>query len=156
MGLSYGTMVVLPDGREAAIERIAGGDLVLAASLGDEELSWSPAAVIFSQGVPEPQPRMSYLVFEDRSELVCTLDQPLLRADGQLVRAARLAPGERLLTPDGGSVELFSHSVSSSIHGVHAFATAGGWEGRPDGHLFAAAGVVAGDWLVEINLPRGS
>jgi hypothetical protein len=151
MGLGYGTMVATPNG-EAAIERIGVGDQVLVRSGGEDASSWSAAAVKFSAGADGYQPRMSFLRFEDHSELVCDTRQPLLRADNRLVRAARLVPGDRLLGPDGASRELVFHGLGGFTAGVHSIAFADSWNGSPDGHLIGAGGVIAGDYLVELHL----
>lgn len=152
MALGYGTKVATPGGGEAAIERIVDGDQILVAGLAGGVPSWSGAAVIYSQGADRFRGMASYLKFEGDSELVCTLGQPLLRADGRMVRAQHLAPGDRLLAPDGTSREIIFHGVDRWDGGVRGIALAGDWNGRPDGHLIGVAGVIAGDWLAELGL----
>jgi hypothetical protein len=38
--------------------------------------------------------------------------------------------------------------------GIHGVATAGEYRGSPDGHLIAAGGVIAADFLLQIHHPR--
>jgi hypothetical protein len=152
MSFGYGTRITTPGG-DVAIERISACDQVLVGRLESNIPIWMPATVQFSDGDMQGSRSMSALSFEAGERLVCTPGQPLLSADGRVVRADRLRPGDQLLAPDGTPRTIAANMVVKWTRGLHGVA-AGSWTGSPDGHFIAAGGVVAGDWLLEVNLPR--
>jgi hypothetical protein len=72
-------------------------------------------------------------------------------ADGMLVTAEHLAPGESLMSRDGSPVALRTIAMGSYVGGVHHIATGARWNGSVDGHLIDAGGVVTGDFALQIN-----
>lgn len=153
MSFGYGTRITTPGG-EVEIERISSGDQVLFGRLEANGPVWAPAALQFGDGDPGGTRKMLFLSFETGEGLVCTLDQPLMRADRRMIRAQRLEQGDELLAPDGTARAIAMHAVGPWNRGVHGIAATFTWTGTPNGHLIAAGGVVAGDYMVEVNLPR--
>ena len=155
MGFAYGTRISGPSG-EVAIERLRRDDEVMTASLGGGGApSWASSAVAFSDGAgPHSRATMVYIDFVDSGRLICETDQLFLSAEGLLVPARRLYHGRSVVRADGGEQLIGSVSVGEYWGGIHAIATGLDYRGSPDGHLIAAGGVIAADFLLQIHHPR--
>ncbi|HYH81167.1 MAG TPA: Ig-like domain-containing protein [Longimicrobium sp.] len=157
--LANDTLVALADGGFAQISTIPVGASVLAGSVAADEagvrVSWAEAMVRFSQGTDSSghQPLMIYLTFgpDGTQELICNTDQPFLLADGMLTTAGKLRPGQQLVGPDNGPLEIKLVSMGRYEGGVHHIATDIPWAGSANGHLLLAGGVVAGDWALQMH-----
>ncbi|MBB5940380.1 hypothetical protein [Streptomyces zagrosensis] len=156
--MAYGTSVGVPGGHRS-IESIASGDYVLAGKLtqgnGSAALSWEPVLVGFSDGTAmEGSSHTVYLSYGPPEglggELICSLDQVVMLANGGLVRASQLHVGDELVDQSGRAVPLRSVAIGEYRGGVHHIGTvvpAGG----VDGHLLVAGGVVVGDYYLQLT-----
>lgn len=152
MCLANDTLIALPDG-DKPISWILEREQVLAASIGSTsgkmQMNWSTARVSFSSGSSSGhQPMMVYLYLKGKytHELICNMDQPFLLANGRYTTAAKLIPGKQLVDKGGDPVTIGLVSMGSYRGGVHNISTDIPWQNSPDGHLFLAGGVVAGDY----------
>jgi len=148
------TKIAVPGGAKE-IYLIAKGDQVLTASVASGgKLEWSNANVSFSAGTSAKghQPVMVYLSMagNETHDLVCNLDQPFMLANGKYARASKLRPGQQLMDKDGNPVTIEVISVGMYDGGVHHISTETPWNKNPDGHLLLAAGVVAGDYTMQL------
>lgn len=151
------TPVATPDGQKQ-IASIVVGEQVLAGSVTDTGVSWSPTRVSFSEGTERGnEPAMVFLVYgDDNRLLVASPDQVFMLADGSLTTAAVLVPGQELRDADGNPVPVKTASLGPYVGGVHHIATETGkkWSGSIDGHLILAGGVVAGDYVLQLHFPE--
>lgn len=163
--LAYGTLVATVDGPRA-VETIATGDEILGgwrAGDGDTAIEWRPVSVTFSDGAASQVSHATvYLTFgsdeEPTGELICTGDQPVMLADGSLAIAKLLRQGEELMGQDGNPVRLRSVAIGEYSGGIHhvgtgARATSEDGTAIVDGHLVVAAGIVVGDYFLQIYFP---
>jgi hypothetical protein len=149
--------VAVPDGAVPA-DTIGIGQGVLAASIeqpGDGlRLKWSETKVYFSQGTGSgghQSPRVSVTFGTDENQkLICSVDQPFLLANGKLTTGGKLRPGQQLVDKDGQPQEIKTASVGTNEGGVHHIATTEPWKNSPDGHLLLTAGVVTGDFTLQM------
>lgn len=151
---AYNTMIAVPDG-QVAIQEIRVGDLVQAANIKDAgKLEWQPSRVTFSSGVEGGvHPFMVYINHgEDPHDVICNADQVFMLSTGKLCRAAYLTLKDELVDADGAAVKINMIGVGSYTGGVHHINTDRLWENHIDGHLILADGVVAGDFLLQMNL----
>lgn len=159
------TLIAVPEGNRQ-IYLIAKGEQVLAGSVGSTggklKMNWANAEVNFSQGSGSTglQPMMVYILMAGKNthELICSLDQPFLLADGKYTQAGKLRPGQQLVDKDGDPVTVELVSIGAYVGGVHHISTSKPWHKTPDGHLLLAGGVVAGDYTMQIyfdQLPDG-
>jgi hypothetical protein len=157
MALAYGTPTATPSGQKA-IQQFAIGDLILAGSpAGNSPISWKPLPVSFSsgKGTGSGQLMMAFITCGENSSITCTTDHPFLLADGTIKRAARLVrDADRLVDVDGNPVDILDISIGSYMGGVHAVATDITYNGSLDRHLLLTAGVVTGDYCLEIYLGK--
>jgi hypothetical protein len=151
-----GTLVSSPTGVKK-IEDYQIGDKVLAAAMsggaGSIKLEWSPARVGFSFGTSDgTEQGMVFLRYGSGTTMVCTPDQLFLLATGKIIRADRLVPGrDQFVAPDGTPVALYEISLGVYKGGVHHIATEPGFKGDPQGHLLSSAGIVSGDFDLQIH-----
>ncbi len=158
--LANDTLVAIPNGFKA-ISTITKGENVLAASTevkGDKlQMNWSSAEVNFSAGTGSTghQPMMVYIVLEDHlNDLICNMDQVFLLANGKYSKAGKLQPGQQLVNKDGNPVIIQLVSIGAYNGGVHHISTNKPWNKNPDGHLLLAAGVVAGDYTLQLHFSQ--
>jgi hypothetical protein len=151
------TLIGVPGG-SVEIFTIPVGGVVLAASVKSEggslTVAWSEQEVGFSAGTGANgvQAAMVYMVYGREGadhEVVCTMDQPFLLANGKLTTAGKLRPGQQLVDKEGNAVPVRLVSVGSYEGGVHHIATRVPWTGSIDNHLILAGGVVAGDYSLQ-------
>ncbi|MES2134275.1 MAG: Ig-like domain-containing protein [Bacteroidota bacterium] len=155
--LANDTLIAIPNGVKP-IYTISKGDDVLAASAasnkGGMNMQWSTAKVNFSSGTSSEgiQPAMVYLTLEGEqtSDLICSMDQPFLLADGKFTTAGRLVPGMQLVDKDGNPVNIALVSIGAYHGGVHHISTDAPWLKSADGHLLLAGGVVLGDFTLQM------
>ena len=151
-----GTLIASPTGAKK-IEDYQVGDKVLAAGItgaaGSTNLEWSPARVGFSFGTSDgTQQGMVYLRYGSRTTMICTPDQLFLLATGKMIRADRLVPGrDQFVSPGGTPVALYEISLGVYKGGVHHIATKPDFKGDLQGHLLNSAGIVAGDFDLQIH-----
>ena len=158
MSFAYGTPIAGPTGFKP-VETYAVGDEALGARMESGVPAWTPQDVAFSNGAP-PGPAeftMVYLAWGDEGALIVTVDQSFLLNDGTLKCASYLAPGERLVGADGGTLTLERVEIGRFQGGVHTIALAPTqWSGTPDGHLLNAGGVVAGDYVADQHAAKAA
>ena len=151
-----GTLIASPTGAKK-IEDYQVGDKVLAAGItgaaGSTNLEWSPARVGFSFGTSDgTQQGMVYLRYGSGTTMICTPDQLFLLATGKMIRADRLVPGrDQFVSPGGTPVALYEISLGVYKGGVHHIATKPDFKGDLQGHLLNSAGIVAGDFDLQIR-----
>jgi hypothetical protein len=151
------TVVAAPQGNKA-IYLFAVGDSVLTGSVdanaGKVQIDWDTALVNFSSGTGSTghQPMMVYISMTGKvlHEVICTMDQVFLLADGKFTTAGKLRPGQKLVDKDGNPVNVDLVSIGSYDGGVHHISTDRPWHQTPDGHLLLAGGVVAGDYTLQL------
>lgn len=151
------TLIAIPEGSKQ-IYLIAKGEQVLAGSVGSTggklQMNWVNTEVNFSQGTGSTghQPMMVYISMTGKNthELICSMDQPFLLADGKYTTAGKLRPGQQLVDKDGNPVTVELVSIGAYEGGVHHIATDKPWLKIPDGHLLLAGGVVAGDFTMQL------
>jgi hypothetical protein len=148
-----GTAVGTPEG-EAQAEYLEPGDEVSGGSVGPGgELRWNAVAVGLSEPVARgTEPILRLVLGEGGSGLAALPDQVFMRADRSLVRAEALSAGDELVAPDGTAVPLRDVHSDAGCGGVQLIATDTRWNGSPDGHLLIRAGVVAGDYTLQLHL----
>lgn len=149
------TRIATLDG-DKAIRSIVEGEQVLAASVGENgAIVWSSGIVDFSQGSGDTgqQPLMVYIALgaDGNQDFICTMDQPLMLADGKMTIASKLRPGQQLKGRDGQPVEVRLVSLGSYTGPVHHIGIGTPWKGSVDQHLICAAGLVVGDWDLQTN-----
>lgn len=151
------TLIGLPDAQACPIFEITEGDSVMAGTVGQSgSIDWSPTVVGFSQGTTEgTEPSMVYLVYGDGQQMIASTDQPLMLSDGSMTTAGRIVPAkDRLMGIDGTPLDVTLASLGSYTGGVHHIATDKAWTGSIDDHLIQANGVVAGDFVLQMNFPE--
>lgn len=147
--LAFGTPVQTEASAYKAIQEFAVGDTVLACGL---DLHWSTKKVQFSNGTAAAS-RQKYTVLTVYGEtaIATTSDHIFVLKNKRLKRADRLAPGDELLTPDGGSVTVSSVHIGDYVAGFHHIATDIEVPGSDlKGHLINTNGVVSGDYAVQL------
>ena len=154
--MAGGTLVLMADARTKAIRDIEVGEQVLAGSLDtDGQVVWRGVVVGFSQGSGDngEQPQMVYIAFGSQGDqdFICTMDQPLMLPDGKMTTAGKLRPGQQLMGHDGKPMDVRLVSVGAYKGPVHHIGIGAEWNGEVDQHLMSAAGVVVGDWDLQIN-----
>lgn len=149
------TRIAMLDG-DKAIRDIVEGEQVLAASVdGNGGIVWSGALVDFSKGSGDSgeQPLMIYMALgaDGKQDFICTMDQPIMLADGKMTIASKLRPGQLLMGRDGQPVEAHLVSLGAYKGAVHHIGIGAPWKGSVDQHLLCAAGLVVGDWDLQMN-----
>lgn len=153
-----GTLIAVPAGYKP-IEDFVIGDNVLAGSLGGSpgalQLTWEPLRVGFSFGTAgggEAGSEMVYLHYGSEGTIIVTTDHLFLLTSGRIIRANRLVPGEHeLVSPTGDAVAVHEVSIGSYVGGIHHIATAPEFTGDLQQHLLSSAGVVSGDFNLQIH-----
>lgn len=151
-----GTLILSPTGLKS-IEDFQRGDKVMAASIsgapGTATFVWDVAKVDFSFGTGDgTEQGMVYLHYGDDGAMVCTPDQLFLLENGKLKRGDRLVPGQdQLVDHNGEPVDLHTIALGTYHGGVHHIATAPGFSGDLQGHLLNSAGIVTGDFDLQIH-----
>lgn len=159
--MAYDTPIAVPSGYKP-IQQIAVGESVLAATVTRTQsgttIAWNANAVTFSTGVggASVNPAMIYLAFgtdQSAGDLICSTDQVFMLATGKLITAARLGVGDELMDRDGNPVPVKTIALGSYKGGVHHISTGelDFTNIKPDNHLLLAAGVVAGDYTLQLN-----
>jgi hypothetical protein len=151
MSFANGTRVSINATAQKAIESITDGQTVYAAAYNNAA-QWSQQTVQLSNGTHGGrQSTMIYIVYllqGNERNIIVTGDQPFLLATKQLKQASRLIPGDNLLSPTGASLEVLKIAEGAYLGDVHDISidTIGG-----PGHWIVAAGIVCGDFDMEIN-----
>lgn len=152
--LALGTPVRLPDGKYDPIESFAVGDSVAACGLS---LVWGASKVMFSQGTAgvSRQPYSVFVGYGGRS-IVVTSDHLFLAASRQLVRADRVAPGDKLMSPDGSTVLVDKVAIGLFEGGFHHIATSVTSPGPDlDGRLLDTNGLISADYSTQLHARSG-
>ena len=150
---AYDTMIAVPGGTEP-IQFIPVGSNVLTAAVaggGKLRFDWAPTEVTFSSGVAGGDNAFMVYLAHEHGDIICTPDQVFMLASGKLTTANRLAPGDSLVDKDGAAVPVHTVSIGDYKGGVHHIGTDGRFHGEIDGHLLLAAGVVVGDYMLQMN-----
>jgi len=149
---AYNTMIAVPDGI-VAIQELKVGSEVRSAKLEGGAPVWSVSQVTFSAGVDGgDHPAMVYINHgDDSTDLICNADQVFVLADGKLARAATLTLQDELMGEDGRPVKINLVAVGDYKGGIHHISTGNYWAGSADGHLLLAAGLVVGDFVLQMN-----
>lgn len=148
--LAGGTNVAVPGGGWRAVELFQVGDKVLALNAAEE---WEERVVQFSNGTGSGSviPMAIYILFEDQRELIVTPDHVLMLQTRVLKQAQALSPGEYLLGADLKPVRIVKVERGEWQGRIHNIATSGGPQDGPAGHLLNTAGVISGDFMVQIQ-----
>ncbi|MCV9928547.1 hypothetical protein OIU83_12840 [Flavobacterium sp. LS1R49] len=151
------TSIDTPEGIKS-IDNICKGDTVLAAFVksakGKIKLFWSTAKVSFSidSNPISPKSKMVYISVYDeiKKDILCSLDQPVLLANGKYTIARRLIPGQELVNKNGKPIVILSTNIAPYHGGVHHISTNSTWNNNPDGHLLLSNGIVTGDYILQL------
>ncbi|BAM92467.1 hedgehog/intein hint domain-containing protein [Bradyrhizobium oligotrophicum S58] len=149
---AYNTMIAVPDGM-VAIQEIKIGNEVRAAKLVNGKPQWDNKAVTFSSGMAGgDSPAMVYIHYGDNpTDLICNSDQVFVLSTGEMVRAGKLTIDDKLMGEDGAAVPIHMVALGNYKGGIHHISTGNEWKGSADGHLLLAAGVVAGDFTLQMH-----
>lgn len=156
---AYGMPVAAPGDPDKKVETYVRGDLLLA---GNADLTFSPATVEFSDGVPpgtgtSRQVLTVYFTLPGGREefLIVTPDHVFMvqSAEGRKVRRANvLSPGiDRLVLQDGQTAEILGIELGAWDGGLHHVATTYDAAESIDGHLIISKQVVCGDWALQVS-----
>jgi hypothetical protein len=167
--VANGTAVAVPGGGAREIQTLTVGDRVQVVSSytraeGRLKLEWASVPVSFSSGTNGgEQPTMVYITYAGGTrKLIVTPDQPLMRADGTITKAAELHAGDLLATADAGAATAVASAVNQvslghhngGVHHISVGSTA--HPASPAGHLIVMEGVIAGDYAVQMYFPTMS
>lgn len=95
---------------------------------------------------------MVYIRAAGDRQWVASFDHLFLMSNGKLKRADRLVPGrDQLMTAEGTALDINSCQIGIWRGGLHHIATGLHFTGTLDGHLINSAGVVSGDYCLQIN-----
>jgi hypothetical protein len=123
------------------------------------DLQWHASKVVHSSGVA-PNVTETFMIFirygtpENYRELIVTEDHLFLTPDRKLIPAASLKPGDALVQPDGSLIPVYWVLLASSTKGAHQI-VAGSFDGKLEGHLLNANGVVTTDYSVQLQAMAG-
>ena len=87
------------------------------------------------------------------AELICTLDELFLLANGNFKQASQLTLRDTLVAPNGQNVPINAIKLAEYSGGIHHIATTLKFDGNPNGHLLHSNGVVTGDYTLQIHAP---
>jgi hypothetical protein len=150
-----GTLIGVPEGF-TKIEKILKGDNIVAAEVNiegkDVKLNWNPVKIEFARGAENThEPAMVFLFYGEEKNIICTTDQVFMLSDGKLTTAGKLMPNDELIDKDGQAVPIHTVSIGHFNGGVYHIGTKLQFDGNVDNHLLLAAGVVAGDYTLQIH-----
>jgi len=93
-----------------------------------------------------------FIQYGDKKLLIASMDHLFMLASGKLKRADRVVPHkDQLLGADGKALEILSSISGKWTKGLHHIATGLDFTGSLDGHLIDSAGIVSGDYCLQIN-----
>lgn len=150
--LANGTPIAIPDGIKP-IEAFQIGDAIMVGARDAAKLSWQAGTVKFSSGSDAGWPStMMFIGYADTKKLIASIDHLFLLASGKLKRADRIVPHQdQLLGTDGTALDITSSASGKWTKGLHHVATDLHFTGTIDGHLINTAGIVSGDYCLQIN-----
>ncbi|MCF2133791.1 MULTISPECIES: hypothetical protein [Burkholderiaceae] len=150
--LANGTPIAIPDGVKA-IEQFVIGDDITVGDWTAAKLSWKKGSVAFSSGSDAGWPStMMFIEYGENKKLITSVDHLFLLANGKLKRADRVVPHkDQLMSAEGTSLDILSSMSGKWTKGLHHVATDLHFTGSLDGHLINSAGVVSGDYCLQIN-----
>lgn len=150
--LSNGTPLAVPDGMKP-IEQFKVGDAITVGTWQGQALSWNTGAVQFSSGSDAAQPStMMFIACGAQKQVIAAMDHLFLLSTGKFKRADRVAPShDRLMGADGVLLDIISVQSGKWNKGLHYIATDLRFSGSADGHLINTAGIVSGDFCLQIN-----
>lgn len=150
--LANGTPIAIPDGVKA-IEQFVIDDAVTVGDWNAQQLTWKTGTVKFSSGSDAGwKNTMMFIEYAGNKQLIASVDHLFLLATGKLKRADRLVPqNDQLMSAEGTPYEVLSTISGSWDKGLHHIATDMQFRGSLNGHLINSAGVVSGDYCLQIN-----
>ncbi|MEO0724885.1 MAG: hypothetical protein AAFZ63_10115 [Bacteroidota bacterium] len=150
--LANGTPVAIPGGTKA-IQLFNQGDEVSVAKYGKEGLSWHTGIVEFSSGSDAGSvATMIFVDCVDGRQLIASIDHLFLLATGKLKRADRLVPAmDQLMSAEGLPIDIKGTHSGKWTKGLHHIATSPSKNLTLDDHLINSAGIVSGDYYLQIN-----
>ena len=150
--MANGTPIAIPEGSKP-IEAFEIGDAITVGAWEASELCWKTGSVQFSSGSDAGWPStMMFISYGDKKQLIASIDHLFLLASGKLKRADRVVPyQDQLLGADGKPLEITSSVSGKWMKGLHHVATDLHFTGSLDGHLINTAGIVSGDYCLQIN-----
>ncbi|WP_448701703.1 hypothetical protein ACFGVR_05680 [Mucilaginibacter sp. AW1-3] len=152
MAFANGTPVSINGTEYKAIQDFLVGDKVYAADY-NSATQWSQQTIQFSNGTSGGlQPLMIYIRYMQQGnpgEIIVTPDQPFLLDTKQLIQADKLTPGDKLVSVTGQPVDILQIVLGQFTGGVHDISITIG--SKDPGHWIAAAGLVCGDFAMQIN-----
>jgi hypothetical protein len=153
--LAKDTLIATATGLQKIGNLMEGDKISVGSRQSDSSsLIWAEVEVGFSAGTDTGvQPNAIYLGFDndETPDLICTAAQVFLLSDGRYTTARKLRPGQELMRQDGTPQPISFISMGEYRGGVHHISTKLDWEDSPDGHLIVAAGVVVGDYVLQVN-----
>lgn len=150
--LANGTRIAIPDGTRV-IEQFHVGDAVTVGNWEAQQLSWSTGTVKFSSGTDSGwASTMIFIQYTGDRRLIASPDHLFLMANGKLKRADRLVPGkDQLMSAEGTALDIYFVQSGKWSGGLHHIATDLKFNGSLNGHLINSAGVVSGDYCLQVN-----
>ncbi|UVM52971.1 hypothetical protein LOY38_13535 [Pseudomonas sp. B21-015] len=95
---------------------------------------------------------MMFIEFAGNKQLIASVDHLFFLASGKLKRADRLVPHkDQLMSAEGTPLDILSSLSGTWDKGLHHIATDMHFNGSLNGHLINSAGVVSGDYCLQIN-----
>jgi len=153
MSFTSDTVIEQSPGSWRQVEAYEKGDPISAASSLGTAWSWAESTVVYNVGgETRPQPAI-YIRFGGGGELVVSLDQPMMTRGGAMKPANALDPETDTLVGSDGSAVPVTTVMTGMFNGrfYDLVATTEQWEGTGDGHLLNCAGVICGDYLVQMH-----
>lgn len=139
---------------QKAIQNFLVGDKIFAAGY-DNASQWSEQTVKFSAGTSDDSESvMVYIRFMEQNnegEIIVTPDQPFLLSTKEIKRANRLIPGvDLLLSATGSTLQILDLHIGGYRGRVHNVAI----NGSHKGDWIVAAGIICGDYTIELYQPK--
>lgn len=143
--------VAVPQGQMPVMD-LHNSSPLQAASLNGNQPVWQSMFVNLCQQADNGQSTTVFLLYGSNQKIVTSVDQLMMLSTGQLIRADKLVPGQhRLMDKDGSSVELLQVSLGTFGEPLYRVASNAPYSGVPDGHLLLVNGVIAGDFILNLN-----
>lgn len=151
------TLIDMSEGKKE-IKDIQFGEKIIVGSIdksASSNLSWNEDTITFSAGTDGGiQPAMMYIVFGNKEEIIVSCDHVFLLSTGKFITAERLQPGDELVDKNGKPLPILTASIGQYEGGLHHIAANVEFDGSVDGHMIIAAGVVSGDYTLQVNFDK--
>ncbi|QJB31961.1 hypothetical protein HF329_11730 [Chitinophaga oryzae] len=143
--------MAIPQG-EMPVMDLHNSSPLQAASLNNNQPVWQSVFVNLCQQADNGQSTSVFVLYGSNQKLVTSMDQLFLLSTGLLIRASKLVPGtHELMDKDGNPVAIMQVSMGTFGEPLYRLAANPPYAGNPDGHLLLANGVIAGDFILNMN-----